>query len=408
MKRSTPGARTRRIVEFLGLERNIVVLLGAIIIALTGERLWLGFASKYLETLGAGVFLIGLFDALQTMLGAIYAYPGAWLTDRLGQKKSLLVFSLISILGYLIVYIWPSRFALLVGVFFFSAWSSLSLPATFAVVATRLKRKKHTMGIGVQSLIRRVPMMLGPLIGGWLITHDGWQKGVQEALLICMAFAVATFVLQLFMFDDDAPREKEDGKGISVLHVFRKFPVHLRELLLSDILIRFCERIPYAFIILWAINLNGISAEQYGVLIAIEMVAAMLYYIPVAYLADKYGQQPFILATFIFFTLFPVSLLFAHNFAALALAFAVRGMKEFGEPARKALIIAYAPPALKSKAYGVYYLIRDCIVTTGSFVGAALWKVSPQANFLGAAICGLAGTAWFYFYIFRKPREQAS
>ena len=87
--------------------------------------------------------------------------------------------------------------------------------------------------------------------------------------------------------------------------------------MLSDILIRFCERIPYAFIILWAINLNGISAEKYGVLTAIEMFAAMLCYIPVAYLADKYGQQPFILATFIFFTLFPVSLLFAHNFAGV-------------------------------------------------------------------------------------------
>jgi MFS family permease len=408
MKRSIRGASTRKIADFLGLERNIAVLLGAIIIALTGERLWLGFASKYLETLGAGVFLIGLFDALQTLLGAVYAYPGAWLTDRLGQKKSLLVFSLISILGYLIVYIWPSRFALLVGVFFFSAWSSLSLPATFAVVATRLKRKKHTMGIGVQSLVRRVPMMLGPLIGGWLISRDGWQKGVQEALLTCMGFAVATFVLQLVMFDDDAPGKKEDGNGLSVLGVFRAFPAHLRELLLSDILIRFCERIPYAFIILWAIDLNGISAEKYGVLTAIEMVAAMFCYIPVAYLADKYGQQPFILTTFVFFTLFPVSLLFAHNFAMFALAFAVRGMKEFGEPARKALIIAYAPPALQSKAYGVYYLIRDCIVTTGSFVGAALWKVSPQASFLGAALCGLAGTAWFYFYVFRKRHERAS
>jgi MFS family permease len=133
-----------------------------------------------------------------------------------------------------------------------------------------------------------------------------------------VAFAVATFVLQLFMFDNDVPREKEHGKGTSVLHVFRKFPVHLRELLLSGILIRFCERIPYAFIILWAMNLNGISAEQYGVLIAIEMVSAMLYYIPVAYVADKHGQQRFILTTFIFFTFFPVSLLFAHNFAALA------------------------------------------------------------------------------------------
>jgi hypothetical protein len=60
MKRSIRGANTRTIADFLGLERNIVVLLGAIIIALTGERLWLGFASKYLETLDAGVFLIGL------------------------------------------------------------------------------------------------------------------------------------------------------------------------------------------------------------------------------------------------------------------------------------------------------------------------------------------------------------
>jgi len=59
MKRSIRGANTRTIADFLGLERNIAVLLGAIIIALTGERLWLGFASKYRETLGAGVCLIG-------------------------------------------------------------------------------------------------------------------------------------------------------------------------------------------------------------------------------------------------------------------------------------------------------------------------------------------------------------
>ena len=84
MTRFTPGATTRTIADFLGIRRNILVLLGALVVALTGERLWLGFAPKYLETLGAGVFLIGLFDALQTLLGAIYAYPGAWLTDRLG------------------------------------------------------------------------------------------------------------------------------------------------------------------------------------------------------------------------------------------------------------------------------------------------------------------------------------
>lgn len=405
MMRSILGANSKKIAEFLGLKRNILILLGAITIASTGERLWLGFAPKYLETLGAGVFLIGIFDALQTILGALYAYPGAWLTDRLGQRKSLLLFSILSIVGYLIVYWWPSRFALLLGSFFFLAWSALSLPATFSVVATQLKKEKHTMGIGVQSLIRRIPMMIGPLIGGMLITKFGWASGVRHALIFCIFLGVLTFLLQMRMTDDRSAPSNSEEKKYNLFEVFHAFPLQLKELLLSDILIRFCERIPYAFIILWVINHNGFTAQDFGVLVAIEMIMAMLCYIPVAHLADKYGQRPFVLMTFIFFTLFPISLMLSHSFLALMIAFAIRGLKEFGEPARKALIISYSPQALKSKAYGAYYLIRDCVVTIGSFVGAALWKFSPQANFIGAAVFGLCGTIWFYFYIYRNNKS---
>src|SRR5437879_9169717 len=224
------------IARFLALRRNTSLLLGALVLALTGERLWLGFAPKYLESLGAGVFVIGLFDALQTLLGALYAYPGGWLTDRWGQRRSLLLFSALSLAGYVLVLVWQHWLALVLGAFLYLAWSALSLPTTFTVVATSLEARQHTMGIGIQSMVRRVPMMLGPLIGGWLITRDGWQKGVQEALLTCIGFTVATFVLQLFMFDDGAPGRTEDGNGLSVLGVFRVFPAHLRGLLLSDIL----------------------------------------------------------------------------------------------------------------------------------------------------------------------------
>src|SRR6059058_2758998 len=107
------------IARFLALRRNTSLLLVALVLALTGERLWLGFAPKYLETLGAGVFIIGLFDALQTLLGAVYAYPGGWLTDHLGQKRSLLLFNFLSLAGYLLVYFWRSWAALIVGAFLF-------------------------------------------------------------------------------------------------------------------------------------------------------------------------------------------------------------------------------------------------------------------------------------------------
>ncbi len=149
--------------EFLALRRNTSLLLVALVLAGTGEKLWLGFAPKYIETLGGSIFIIGLFDALQTFLGAIYAYPGGWLTDHWGQRKSLLLFSAISIAGYILVLFWQSWLALLLGSFLFLAWSALSLPATFSVIATSLQSHRHTMGVGVQSMIRRVPMMLGPL-----------------------------------------------------------------------------------------------------------------------------------------------------------------------------------------------------------------------------------------------------
>src|SRR6266702_4807863 len=159
---------------------------------MTGERLWLGLAPKYLETLGAGVFIIGLFDALQTLLGALYAYPGGWLTDRLGQRRSLLFFNALSLSGYVLVLIWQHWLALVLGAFLYLAWSALSLPTTFTVVATSIEARQHTMGIGIQSMVRRVPMMVGPLAGGWLITRFGWTAGIKYALLGCILLSLLT------------------------------------------------------------------------------------------------------------------------------------------------------------------------------------------------------------------------
>src|SRR4029450_282543 len=105
-------SRAAFIAEFLALRRNTALLLVALVLAGTGERLWLGFAPKYLQTLGATVLVIGLFDALQTLLGAIYAYPGGCLTDRWGERSSLLLFNALSLAGYVLVLVWHHWVAL--------------------------------------------------------------------------------------------------------------------------------------------------------------------------------------------------------------------------------------------------------------------------------------------------------
>src|SRR5437773_5825958 len=188
--------RWKKLTDFLGLRQNTTLLLVALVFAGTGEKLWVGFVPKYLQTLGATVFIIGLFDALQTLLGALYAYPGGWLTDHWGQRRSLLLFSALSLAGYVVVLVWHHWLAVVLGAFLFLAWSSFSLPATFTIIATSLKQSQHTMGVGVQSMVRRVPMMAGPLTGGWLISHFGWQQGVKLALLGAIGLGAVTMIFQ--------------------------------------------------------------------------------------------------------------------------------------------------------------------------------------------------------------------
>jgi MFS family permease len=137
------------------------------------------------------------------------------------------------------------------------------------------------------------------------------------------------------------------------------------------------------------------SALQFGVLTTVEMVTAMLVYIPVAYLADRSHKKPYIVATFVFFTLFPLVLLYCQSFGVLVGAFVLRGLKEFGEPTRKALIMDLAPENRKAGMFGLYYLVRDVIVSVAAFGGAFLWQISPATNLLTAFAFGALGTIWF-------------
>jgi hypothetical protein len=70
------------------------------------------------------------------------------------------------------------------------------------------------------------------------------------------------------------------------------------------------------------------------------------------------------------------------------------------------LIISEAVPELRARTYGAYYLIRDCVVTSGSFLGAWLWTIGPRVNFIGATVCGLLGTLWFWAFIYAPARTQ--
>jgi MFS family permease len=407
-----PLNRFGRLAHFFGLKRNLVILLIAIFVIGAGEELWMRFVPKYLQAVGATVLVIGVYDALRTLLGAIYAYPGGQLVDIWGHRRAFLLFNLLSVAGYGVVLLIPHWGAVMMGMFLFLSWSCFSLPATLSLVGATLEANRHSMGVGVQMVIKRLPIMIAPIFGGILIDRFGIINGVRIGLLASIFLSAVTILAQRQLREEPIQRTQSiaaigpKSERWNLWQSLRGFSSPMRRLLLSDILIRFCERIPYAWVVIFAMDYIGVSGEQVGVLTTIEMLAATLCIIPSSYYADRYGREPFVIVTFVMFTLFPICLLMSRSFSALVVAFGIRGLKEFGDTSRKALIIGYSELERRGQMIGAYYLVRDLIVSAGAILGAYLWKLGPALNFLGAAAFGIAGTI-FYVKTIRQSRQLA-
>lgn len=384
------GGRRGRLADFLGLERNVVIVSAAVFLLGFGEELWKRYLPKYLEALGAGVGVIGLFGTAKDFFDAVYQYPGGWLADRVGRRRAFLAFIALASAGYFVYLVSPSWPYVFLGLALSMAWHSMASPAVFAVIGDALPKGRRAMGFTLQSMLKRIPMAVAPLAGAALIAWAGVVSGVRVGLVIMLALAGAAAVLALAI---NLPVTV--GAPANMRSVWGSFHAELKRLLVSDIIIRTCEGMAEIFIVLYVTNVTGLSLPQYGALVAVQMVTAILVYIPAAKVADRVGRKPFVIATFVCFALFPVAVVLAGSFETLVLAFVVGGLREIGEPSRKAMIVDFAEPHLRARTVGLYYLVRSLTITPAAAVGGLLWKIEPGAPFVVAGLIGLVGTVVF-------------
>jgi MFS family permease len=383
--------RAARLATFLALERNTLAVVAAMFLMALGENLWRRFLPKYLEALGAPIVAIGAYGSVEDTLDGLYQYPGGWASDRWGRRRAMLLFVGLAAVGYAVLAAAPAWPVIFVGLVFLMCWTSMASPTLFAVVGDALPAGRRSVGFSVQSIVRRVPMLAAPTIGGLLVATAGVKTGVRTGLVVSVGLAFVTRGVVSRMRLDRPAVPTTDG----VRSVWRSLPAPLRRLLVSDICIRTCDAMVDVFLVLYAINIVRIGAPQFGALVGIQQATVILCSLPAARLADRTRRKPFVIATFVAFAAFPVAVVSARSFAALAGAFVVGGLREIGEPARKALILDLVRPELRARGVGLYYLLRSLAIAPAATVGGLLWRVSPDLPFLLAGAIGLLGVLLF-------------
>jgi MFS family permease len=379
------------LLQWLALNRNTGAVAAAGLLMSLGEELWKRFLPKYLESFGAPLLVIGAYGSTRDLFDGLAQYPGGWISDRYGRRNGLMVFVGIALVGYALLALgtaWPQVFA---GMILVLAWSSMASPTVFAVIGDALPPDRRAMGFSVQSILRRIPIVVAPLIGGLLIASMGMQAGVRAGLVVTIVLALTTLMIVSRVRLTLPPM----AGGVTIVGLWQTLPEPLRRLLLADILVRTCEALVDVFLVIYALDIVGIGAPQYGFLVSIQVTTSILCYLPAARLADRIGRGPLVIATFLAFAVFPVAVVLATSFAGLVAAFVIGGLREIGEPARKALIVDLARSDLRARSVGLYYLVRSLSIAPAAFVGGVLWRMRPELPFWLAGLFGLLGTAAF-------------
>jgi MFS family permease len=401
----------------LALNASTGALLAAILLVGMGSELWSPLMPEYLDGLAAPVLLIALYGSAKDALEGLNFYLGGVLAGRLGTRRALLFFNALPLAGLAVLLAWPSRYAIFVALPFVGVWNSIAGPATLRVVGDTLAEHRRSMAFSLQSIQKRLSSLLAYFASGELVLLLGKVDGVRAALALSFLLVLVSLLVQ-YRYMRTAVRDgvRAHDRPLALL---ARFDPQLRRLLVSEICVRFCDAMPRELVILYCVpilaaRLPGAGARTaaelsaaavafyVGVLLVVMNLTSLVLYLPIGHWASRGGaaKKPFIGLTFVFFALFPLALVAlggAFGVWGLVLAFVVGGLREFGEPARKAMITELVPAECRTQAIGIYWSARGAGIAPAAFIGGLVWCLAgPRAMLCAAGAIGAIGAALFY------------
>jgi len=400
------------VASWLGLNRATLAVLAVIGCLGLSEEIWSNFLSLYFKDLTASVLkaaaFIGFVSSAKNLLEGFGYIIGGTVAHRMGPRIALAVSALPMAIGFTVMLATHDPWAIAFGALFMTNWEPLSVPATFDVVGSEVPKNRRTIAFAVQSIQKRLPKVIGPLVGAAVFAAIGYWVN------LTLAFGLVGLSVILQMTLMSRMRAKKDPAHVPFRTILKDMPRELRLLLTAEIFIRWGDWFARDFAVLYVVALltqrfgwsEATAAETSGLLLAVMNFTALATYVPIAKWVDRSSSpRPFIGTTFLLFSLFPITLVLLPRacaslglpvMAGLVLVFVINGLRELGEPARKALISTGFPPEVRARAVGLYWGLRSFAFFPAPLVAAALWnRIGADTTFLIGGGIGLVGTMWY-------------
>jgi len=401
--------------------RNILAIGSTNMLYQVFNALWETWWSLYLMTvLNTPVAIVGLLATLQSTSQILFQLPGGILADRIGRKKVIVFGTAIRTIAPAIMFFANSWQMVLPGMILMSV-ASLYGPAFNAVISESLPQEKRGAAFGAYRMFTSIPQIFMRVVSGYYIGVIGMEKAVRYGLLMfTFAMVIVTVVRWKVLeetLDTEASKTQNTTSLRELLSTFKSQPKIIYAMLGVAVIGGFAQRMTWAFLAPYAVQVAGLTHAQYGMLQSVAMFISVPLYLLSGLVADKYGRVPCILLARGLGPFDSLSLYLFHDFQKLLYAYGVigfagglgggrlRGGGYMGGPAWQALIADLVPSRDRAKVMGLMGTVSGIIGLPGPYIGGYMYERNPDSLLLVGSILEALSIPIILLF-FREPKKE--
>jgi len=381
----------RKIVEFISLETNVIVL------SLTGFLLnfaaqtFQPFTSLYLMSLGADVAQVGLAFAFLSFAIAIVTLPGGMIADRFGRKMLIVVGNFTGFLCYfLLLLIGPWQLAVIV-LFIQSLMSTFYQPAYTAIIAESVPDEERGNAFGTFFFIVSIGFFVGPMIGGYLYSFAGFSTILYGAGFL----GVSGSLIRLVWIRETLTAKRR--KAVEAVRIERSwsglphFGRDLKFLTVVSSMVGFVYGVMFPYVPVYATEILKISKFELGVMFSVSSFAQFMISLPAGKIIRKVGTRKLMTLAIICSSALIIPWIYSPSILFAICIYTITGVfTQLFTIANQTLTSNLTSIRTRASAIGVITTISGLVGAVSPYLGSLIWiRINPQSVFLLVTAVGL-------------------
>jgi MFS family permease len=261
----------------------------------------LPYFSLYIRALGGQPTDIGYVRMVRSIAVFIMFPIAGYLTDQMGRVKMIVTAGYLASMIYLI-FIFANDWRYIALASFLLGLVTIHFPALGAIMADSIPPRQRGIGYAVSLTIPGAISILSPYIGGYLVDSLGVSAAIRWIYTLMLVMWVTTATIRLKFLKEtmvrpltsvslsNIPQIMKDSYR-SAFGALKWMPRSLWALTLIMVFIYLANSVAGPFWVIYAVEVIGLTATQWGLLGLVGTVLRTLLGVPAGILVDRASKK---------------------------------------------------------------------------------------------------------------------